>query len=302
MKKLRVQLTDACNFRCFYCMPDGVMFTPNSELLTPVEYERICGHLVKCGVEEFRLSGGEPTLRADFLDIVYKLSALPVQKMGLTTNAYRLDGLLDDLKKSKCHHINISLDSLNDKTFEKITRSKLFSRVYDSVLMAKSLDFEVKVNVVLMKGVNDHEVFDFIDFSSRIGIEVRFLELMKIGPFKTQQRNLFISAQEIMDRIESYHQLNPIFKPSDSTSFNFTTSSGAKIGFIASESQPFCSGCSRLRLSAKGHLRACIMSEAGVNIRNLQENELSEVIERVVAMKPTYRIDHIEQPMVQIGG
>ncbi|MCA9398496.1 MAG: radical SAM protein, partial [Candidatus Omnitrophica bacterium] len=211
MKKLRVQLTDACNFRCFYCMPNNVAFTPSGELLTPLEYKRICEYLIKYGVEEFRLSGGEPTLRNDFLDVVFSLSQLPVKKMGLTTNAYRLDSLLGDLKKSKCHHINISLDSLNDKTFEKITKSKLFYRVYDSVLMAKALGFEVKVNVVLMKGINDHEVFDFIDFSSRFGIEVRFLELMKIGPFKMQQKSLFISAQKIIDRIESRCQLKPAF-------------------------------------------------------------------------------------------
>jgi len=302
MKKLRVQLTDACNFRCFYCMPHKATFTPSSKLLRPSEYVSICGRLVDLGVEELRLSGGEPTLRSDFLEIVEGLSVLPVKKFGLTTNAYKLDQLLRALKRTRCRYINVSLDSLSAGNFKRITHADYFDRVYRSVCRAKDLGFSVKVNCVIMRGINDHEVFDFVRFSAKHDIEVRFLELMRVGPFFRAHRSLFVPASEIIDRLRGNIQLTPISKPSDSTSFNFTTSSGAHIGFIASESKPFCSGCSRLRLTAIGLLRACMMSEEGADIRYAALDDYPEILQKVLSWKPTYRIDHIEQPMVHIGG
>lgn len=302
MHKLRVQLTDVCNFRCFYCMPPDARFFPSSERLTAGELVDICSTLVDSGIDEIRISGGEPTAHKDFDEIVRRLSVLPLKKLGVTTNGFCLEEKLWILKDTRCHHINVSLDSLREERFRVITRADHFNSVYRGVLMAQEMGFHVKVNVVLMKDLNDDEIFDFVEFSRRFGIEVRFLELMKIGVSCAIQPRYFISAQEMIERIESKEKLIPQSVNSDSTSFNFTTESGAKIGFIASESQPFCGFCSRLRLTATGILRACIMSESGISLKGVPKERYPEILHSVLAMKPLGRIDCIEQPMYQIGG
>ena len=330
--KLRVQITDACNFRCFYCIPQRAQFTPSQDLLSVLELMEICSGLVEFGIDEMRISGGEPTLRKDFSEIVKGLSELPVERLGVTTNGFFLKDNLSMLRKTKCRHINISLDSLNHNNFGLITKTDYFQEVLDNVLLSKRMGFHVKVNMVVLRGINDHEIFDFIEFSARHNIEVRFLELMRIGPYYKNHAQLFVSAQELNEpprskltgypqqtakrkrsklrgiipkeikKIEERDVLEPQSVNCDSTSFNFCTSSGAMIGFIASESQSFCGFCSRLRLTATGKLRACIMSEDGVNLRGVPKEKYPEVLKTVLRMKPLERLEHIEQPMYQIGG
>lgn len=301
--KLRVQLTDACNFRCFYCMPENVLFKPHSELLTPQEIYNICSILNEdFGIDELRITGGEPTVRTEFEEIVELLSGISVNKLGLTTNAFILESKLPFLKNSNCKNINVSLDSLNKENFNKITRSKYFNNTFKGIIKAREMGFKVKVNTVLLRGINDHEIFDFLDFSAKYDIEVRFLELMKIGFAYEGNQALFISAKEIINKIKSFYKLIPVKVNNDSTSFNYVTSGGAKIGFIASESKPFCNSCSRLRLGATGKLRACLMSESGINLKGKSKEEYREILYSVIAMKPLGRIDHIEQNMNQIGG
>jgi len=300
--KLRVQLTDACNFRCFYCMPLTPAFLPSSAILSSSELINICSALVDFGIDEIRVSGGEPTLRRDFESIIEGLSNLSLGKLGLTTNGFLLEEKLEFLKQTCCQHINISLDSLRAERFHEITKTKYFKKVYKAVLQAKAKKFQVKVNVVIMRGINDDEIMDFVRFSADHDVDVRFLELMKIGCSNHNHSQNFVPAQEIIKKIEERETLWPQSVNRDSTSFNFTTSSGAKVGFIASESQSFCSFCSRLRLTATGRLRACIMSEAGVNLRGVPREEYPGILKTVLKMKPLSRIDHIEQPMYQIGG
>lgn len=300
--KLRVQLTDACNFRCFYCMPVTPRFLPSSALLSSSELLEICSALVDFGIDEIRVSGGEPTLRKDFEAIIEGLSSLPLIRLGLTTNGFLLEEKLNFLKQTRCQHINISLDSLRADRFYGITKTGYFQKVYDAVLRAKAEGFKVKVNVVVMRGVNDDEIMDFVGFSASHGVEVRFLELMKIGRSNENHGLYFVPAHEIIKRIEESETLSPRSVNRDSTSFNFTTPSGAGVGFIASESRAFCSFCSRLRLTAAGKLRACVMSEAGVDLRGVSKERYPEILKTVLEMKPLTRIDHIGQPMYQIGG
>ncbi len=300
--KLRVQLTDACNFRCFYCIPLTPEFLPPSEILSSDELIDICSALVDFGIDEIRVSGGEPTLRKDFDEIIDGFSGLSLRKLGLTTNGFLLETKLDFLKQTQCQHINISLDSLRAERFHEITKTRYYHKVYETVLRAKAQGFKVKVNTVVMRGINDDEIMDFVRFSAEHDIEVRFLELMKIGCANKNHSLNFMPAQEVIKKIEESETLFPLPVNRDSTSFNFTTSSGARIGFIASESQSFCSFCSRLRLTATGKLRACIMSEAGVNLRGVPRGQYPQILKAVLKMKPLNRIDYIEQPMYQIGG
>jgi len=302
IRKLRVSLLDACNFRCVYCMPLNPVFMDSSRWLCPDEIESVCSTLVNFGLEQIRITGGEPTLREDFRDIVLRLSSLPLDKLGLTTNGWNLTSELDFLKDTNCKHLNISLDSLKRDTFNGIARRDYFDKVMDSVLRAKLLGFQVKINTVLMRGINDHEVFDFIKFSAEHGVEVRFLELMSIGQAGGSKDKLFVPAADVIKRISSQVELTSECSEGDSTSFNFKTSSGASIGFIASETLPFCSNCSRWRLSADGFLRACLMSEKGINIRGVKPEEYKNKLNELLTMKPYRKIERVEQDMYKIGG
>ena len=302
IKKLRVSLLDACNFRCVYCMPLNPVFMASSRWLRPEEIEKICAALVDFGLEQIRLTGGEPMLREDFRDIVLRLSSLPLDKLGLTTNGWNLAKELDFLSDTNCRHINISLDSLTKEIFSRITRRDYFSKVLDSILSAKRLGFHVKINTVMMRGVNDHEIFDFLKFSAEHEVEVRFLELMSIGQVRGSGDKLFIPASEVIQMISSQEELTGEQSECDSTSFNFKTSSGASIGFIASETLPFCRNCSRWRLSADGFLRACLMSEKGIYIRGADPEDYKSKLSELLMMKPYGKIERVEKYMYKIGG
>tara|TARA_B100001094_G_C18116441_1_gene764283 strand:- start:203 stop:1147 length:945 start_codon:yes stop_codon:yes gene_type:complete len=302
IRKLRISLLDACNFRCFYCMPIDAKFMQPAKWLTGEQIETICRVLTNHGIEQVRVTGGEPTLRRDFRDIMTRLTKLPIKKVGLTTNGMLLSKHLDFLKATNCMHINISLDSLREERFNTITRTQSFDNVYKSIIQAREMEFNLKLNVVLMKGINDDEIIDFVKFSETSGIEVRFLEVMRIGQACNPQNDMFISANDCIKIIKNHYELNPVQMEMDATSFNFLTPKGAQIGFIASESQPFCGSCSRWRLSADGFLRACLMSQNGINIRDISIDEYPSFFSKLLAMKPTGRIKEIEQDMNQIGG
>ncbi|MCY4523603.1 MAG: radical SAM protein, partial [Halobacteriovoraceae bacterium] len=264
--KLRLSLLDACNFRCVYCMPHNPKFLPPEQLLSRKDIKKISGILVNLGIDEIRLTGGEPTMRADFLDIANDLSDLKLRKLAVTSNGFFLKKNLLQLSKTNCRHINLSMDGLTKKTFLKMTGSNEFAKVLDSLFRAKDLGFKVKINSVLMKGINDHEIEKFVEFSGKYKIEVRFLELMKIGPARKKFKTHFMSASETINCLRRISPLIPIKLPIDSTSFNFKLENGANIGLIASESRPFCTGCSRLRLTAQGEIRPCLMMDRGMSL------------------------------------
>lgn len=274
---------------------------PQKNLLAKEEIYHLAKSLITFGIEEIRLTGGEPLLRADFLDIVRLLSPLPLKSLGLTTNGVKLKKYLKDLRETNLRSINISLDSLNRETFLKMSRSDCLEQVMESIFWAKELGFKVKINTVIMKGLNDHEIEDFTKFSGKYGIEVRFLEVMKIGVMVPMFSQYFISADEMMKKISHFNPEKKIM-PKDSTSFNFNLSNGAQIGFIASESKPFCGGCSRLRMGPDGKVYPCLMVDAGISLRGKNHQEIKEILTKTIGLKPTHRIERVERPMYQIGG
>lgn len=302
MRKLRVSLVEVCNFRCFYCMPAAIRFTSHPDNLTPAELQSICRPLVAAGISQIRVTGGEPTLRRDFREVMQALAELPLEKLGLTSNGFLLATHLPFLKEIGCIHLNISLDSLQPSNFNRMTRSKGFENVMASIHKARNMGFHLKLNTVVLRGENDHELLDFVRFSEATGIEVRFLELMKIGVARSFHSQAFISAAEQIERITQHVELYPVQVEKDATAFSFTTTGGGRIGFIASESRPFCGSCSRLRLSHDGKLRACLMLNQGQSLRNLSEPEILAITQQVMAMKPFERIESLAQPMYRIGG
>lgn len=302
LKKLRLSLIDACNFRCTYCMPEDAHFYHQNELLKAEEFIEMVTALQTYGVEEVRVTGGEPTLRHDFIQIMQGLSNIPLKKLALTTNAFSLEKYLPELKSTACSSINISIDSLNPERFFAITRNNSLDKVLRATLAARDLGFQVKINCVMMKGVNDDEFESFIDFSAREKIEVRFLELMKIGVMKNRFDQNFLTAREMMKamKMDASWQIQKVDK--DSTSFRYSLTNGAQIGFIASESMPFCQNCSRLRLDPKGILRGCLMREEGHSLRGVLAQDYPEILTKVANSKPMDRIESIDRPMYLMGG
>ena len=300
--KLRLSLLDACNFRCVYCMPKNPKFLPAHELMDAGEIYRLARILTDLGIDEIRLTGGEPTLRPDFLDILRRLSHLNLKKLSLTTNGLGLKKLLPSIVKTRCLHLNVSLDALDEKIFFRMTGRKCLEKVLDSLLLAQESGLQTKINAVIMRGINDGQIQRFVDFSATHGIEVRFLELLRIGPIRHQFEMYFVSAGEIIETLKTLGHLTPVVLPPDSTSFNYRLDNGAHIGLIASESRPFCGGCSRLRLSARGDIHPCLMMDRGINLRNKSREEIRAILGTTMALKPTHRIYDVERPMYQIGG
>ena len=302
VRKLRLSLTDKCNLRCHYCMPVDSQFMSEKKYLSATEYFEIVEHLCVFGLEELRLTGGEPLMRKALPEILEKLSALPLKKIGMTTNAVLLDRYLDVLKKNRVQHINISLDSLNESTFHQVTHGQHLKKVLKNIDLARALDFDLKINVVAMRGINDHELLDFVDYSRQTGIEVRFLELMRIGFAREKQNEQFISAAELLQRVQNQFDLQRVSRPLDATSMDYQLENGARIGFIASESQAFCGQCSRWRLSADGIMRACLLKDDGLTIKNKSASERDEVFRKLLGMKPQMRPIEVTHLMNSIGG
>lgn len=302
IRKVRIQLTDACNFRCVYCMPEGMRFLPSRELLNPEEIAGIARTLHALGIEEARVTGGEPTVRPEFDAILTSLAQIPWSKLGLTSNGYLLEPKLPLLRDIGCRSLNISLDSLQEETFRAVTRSGHFRAVLSAVLRARDMGFEVKVNAIVFRGVNDGELPDFAGFSEREGVEVRFLELMQVGPASADHAARFVPAAEMIARLREGRDLVPEPTAPDATAFVFRTGRGGRLGFIASETQPFCGACSRLRLSATGKLRSCLFSDTGVSLKGRDPLDYPEILREVMALKPEGRLPRILQPMNQIGG
>lgn len=314
MRKLRIQLTDACGFRCFYCMPDEPKFLKPSDLLSPTEIEHIVRGLVPFGLMQIRLTGGEPTVRREFLEICKRLSPLADEGLAMTTNGQFPRHLLDALKKqTRLNRINFSLDSMQEHRFKAITRYGDVNRVLENIRTARDQGFQVKINCILLRGINTDEIMDFVSFAEMEQIEVRFLEYMAVGPRNEEFRRHFISAQSVQEEIRAWRTLTPIASEPDATAYRFAThkhksgnSAGGsltgQIGFVASESEPFCRSCSRLRLSATGMLRSCLFREEGLMVRHTKPEDLENTIRAVVQMKPTGRPNRIAQPMNQIGG
>ncbi len=302
MRKLRVSLLDACNMRCVYCMPEDPQFLAREQWASADEILHISRELVTLGLEEIRLTGGEPTLRPDLMEIIEGLSDLPLHKLGMTSNGLLLEKHLGALQQTQCQHLNISLDSLDAENFARITRRDAHATVMRTILLARDLGFKVKINAVILRGLNDHELLDFVNWSGREGIPVRFLEAMNIGVMQPHFQARLVPAAEMLTTIRAHYQLAAQLDKADATAFRYLADNYADVGFIASESQPFCGDCSRLRLTAQGHLRPCLFTEKGIDMRGLAAEYYPAALASLLEMKPIGRIAHVAQAMYQIGG
>jgi cyclic pyranopterin phosphate synthase len=281
---LRISLTDNCNLRCFYCMPEeDYEFTPSARLMQPDEIEAIAKIFVEQGVKKIRLTGGEPLVRKDAADIILRLSKLPV-KLTLTTNATRIHEFIEILEQANIHSLNISLDTLQAEKFFLITRRNLFDRVIESINLLINKNFHVKVNIVVMKGLNDNEINDFIEWTKNINVHVRFIEFM---PFEGNRwtSNKVFTWKEILGTIEKKYSFSRLQDETHDTAKHYKVN-GHKGTFavISTMSAPFCSSCNRMRLTADGKMKNCLFSQKETDLltafRN-KENIVPLIIENL---------------------
>jgi len=311
---LRVSITDRCNFRCVYCR-SGENDIPGAERLSFDEYERLVRILVGLGIRKVRVTGGEPLVRPGVAEFLGRLKALGVRDLSLTTNGFTLAERLDSLVASGLDRINISLDSLKPKRFEAITRTKTFDQVMASIEAAQASKLRpVKINAVLVRGLNDDEVEDFAQFARGLNLIMRFIEFMPLDAGHTWTRDRVVTAAKIHERISARWPLVPIEHERSETARRYRFADGCgEIGLVAPVTQPFCGHCSRIRLTADGKLRTCLFSKEDHDLKFLlhggaSDGDIANEIRAIVAQKEKgHRINEPDfvppaRSMVFIGG
>lgn len=263
---LRISLTDNCNLRCFYCMPEEHYdFTPASHLMQADEIETLARIFVANGVNKIRLTGGEPLVRKDAKDIILRLSKLPV-KLALTTNATRLHEFADVLLQADLSSLNISLDTLNADTFKQFTRRDLFHQVRSNIDLVMEKGFDVKINMVVMKGLNDGEINDFVEWTRTVPVHIRFIEFMPFSGNRWTSSKVF-TRQEILERVSQQYDIIPLQNDIHDTAKHYKVIGYAgDLAVISTMTEPFCSGCNRIRLTADGKIKNCLFSKEEIDL------------------------------------
>lgn len=325
IRDLRVSLTDRCNFRCFYCLPHGEPpIAPKEQMLSYEEIEYICDIFVELGIEKIRLTGGEPMMRRDIEQIIYKLAQLKksdklqlvdgsteraggnsndklkligrrgLHDLALTTNGYFLPHRAHSLKEAGLDRITISLDSLKRDVFKQMTGVDVLERVLEGIQAAKDAGLDpIKINAVIVRGHNEDEVADFAAFAREHDVKMRFIEFMPLDSGHDWSREDVVSGREIRERIEARFPLEPIdeFRGSNTASrYRFADGAPGEIGIIAPVTEPFCGACSRIRLTADGQIRTCLFSTVEHSLRDVirdgaSRQETIDFIESVVMKK-----------------
>ena len=314
-KDLRISVTDRCNFRCTYCMPaEGLDWVPRDELLTFEEIERVARLSVEqFGIESIRITGGEPTVRARLPILIKKLSQLPVD-LSMTTNGATLRVLSEDLVSAGLKRINISLDSLQSDRFRELTLRDNLPQVLDGIQAAVEAGLDpVKVNVVVMAGVNDDEIVDFARFGREKGVTVRFIEFMPLDASEGWTNSQVVTQAQIVAKINSEFPLEPVERTSAPATRFVYKDGGGEIGVVASVTQQFCDTCDRVRLTADGQFRNCLFSVEEFDLKGLlrsgaEDKKITEALKKVVQSKWAGHgigtVDFIRpaRSMSQIGG
>lgn len=292
IRDLRISLTDRCNFRCFYCLPNGEPpLARKDTILTFEEIERIAQVFVDLGIEKIRLTGGEPLLRKDISKLVAKLAALKpkLKDLALTTNGYDLPRYAAELQDAGLDRVTISLDSLKRENFIDITGVDALDKVFDALREAKRHGFSpVKINACIVRGRNDGEVVDLARFARENAISMRFIEFMPLDSGHEWSRDLVVPGREIHDAIDAVYplKLNGSSRGSETAwKYEFKDGAPGEIGIIAPVTEMFCGACSRIRLTADGQIRTCLFSTTEHNLRDLVRSGASR--DKIVAFIET---------------
>ena len=319
-KVLRISVTDRCDLRCVYCMPEaGVPLVPMAGMLTYEEIAAVARAAMAAGVRRFRLTGGEPLARRGVAALVRLLARLGPDDLALTTNGLGLAGFAAELKAAGLGRVTVSLDTLRPDRFEKITRRAGLERVFAGIAAARAAGLEpIKINTVVIRGLNDDEIPDFVRFAREERVEVRFIELMPTSGLSPECKELgswrpalFVKGAEVRARVEAaFGPLTPA--PAEGgVAGAYVLAEGTRLGFITPMSDPFCGGCERLRLGPDGRLRICLFDRSGADVRRaLREDkagpaELEALLRAAFAAKATWErgaLEGLSSDMFRIGG
>jgi len=263
---LRISLTDACNFRCTYCMPDEQMqFKPSAHLMQVDEIDAIAGMFVNMGVKKIRLTGGEPLVRKEAAEIITRLSKYPVE-LTLTTNGSRANEFIPVFKNAGIRSVNVSLDTLKPDRFSAVTRRALFQNVWDNIQLMIKEGFHVKVNVVMMRGMNDDEITGFVEWTKTQPVHIRFIEFMPFSGNHWENEKV-VSYQQILDTIAAEYDFIKLRDEVNATAKKFKIyNHEGTFAIISTMSAPFCSTCNRMRLTADGKMKNCLFSKGEVDL------------------------------------
>jgi cyclic pyranopterin phosphate synthase len=307
---LRISLTDKCNLRCNYCMPEDLCFLPQSKLMSSDEILNLSEIFVfKFGISKIRFTGGEPLLRSDAGKIIDSVSKLPV-KLAITTNGIKLDSFLSLFRKIGLTSINVSLDSLMPDRFEQITNRHVFNKVKDNIDLAISENFSIKINMVVINGVNVDEVINFTRWTINTPVHVRFIEFM---PFigNNWHWDMVVPYLELKKLIENYFQLEKLNdKPNETSKSYRVKGAEGTISFISTVTEPFCESCNRIRLTADGRLQNCLFARNEIDLLSVLRNGIdtenliiSNIRSKAAVQGGKSSCESVtEKAMVSIGG
>ncbi|MBI5031278.1 MAG: GTP 3',8-cyclase MoaA [Chloroflexi bacterium] len=313
---LRISLTDRCNLRCVYCMPADIQFAPPSYLLQDDELLRLVRIATSVGFDRVRLTGGEPTVRRNIVDIVGEIAHLPgIQEIAMTTNALKLEKLAEPLAKAGVKRVNISIDTLDVERFHKITRFGKLEQVWRGILAAEHAGlYPIKLNAVVVRGYNEDDIVDLAKLTLDHAWDMRFIEMMPLGSIADFQVDSVVPVAEMKLRIEmACGKLESIDWDGHNPARPFRLKDGkGTIGFISSVTEPFCAGCDRMRLSADGRLRLCLLRDNEVDLltplrAGASDDELRGLMSNGVYNKPwghglAQNVIAETRVMSQIGG
>ncbi|MEP7146699.1 MAG: GTP 3',8-cyclase MoaA [bacterium] len=307
---LRISVTDACNLRCIYCMPeDRVAFTKKNKLMSPDEIDRLATVFVKLGVNKIRITGGEPLLRKDISEIIDKLSRQDVS-LTISTNALLANEYINVFKAARIKSINVSLDTLNPEEFFLLTKRNQFEKIYSNILLLLRNNFTVKVNFVVMRNVNENSINEFIEWTKDFPLEIRFIEFMPFTGNNWKSESVF-SYDEIIDLIKSKYSILKIEDSRHDTTRKYRAAGHlGTFGIISTITKPFCNECNRLRLTSDGKLKNCLFSKNETDLLTAlrKDEDIVPLIYSSLSDKKEERggqfdaVEIINRSMVSIGG
>lgn len=292
---VRLSVTDRCDFRCVYCMAEEMVFLPRSQILSLEEIARVARNFVDLGTEKIRLTGGEPLVRKGVLDLVREIGSYGLRDFAMTTNGSQLPQMADELRRGGLHRLNISLDSLDADKFHRITRTGKLSQVLDGIEAAREAGFRgIKLNTVVMKGRNDAEVPELIEFAREKQLDITFIEEMPLGEISEHDRGLALcTSAEVRSIIRQRHELIPATEDSGGPARYYRMpDSPVRVGFISPHSHNFCDTCNRVRVTVEGRLLLCLGNEHSMDLREVlrefpgDDEKLRQAIISAMDLKP----------------
>jgi cyclic pyranopterin phosphate synthase len=277
LRNLRLSVTDRCNLRCHYCMPEReYTWLPRDDRLSFEELTAVTAAMIPLGVRQVRLTGGEPLLRRDLEALIAMLCALPgLEDVALTTNGVLLEEQAELLHSAGLRRLTVSLDTLQGPRFETATRQPLLPRVLAGLAAARKTGFQpIKLNTVLLRGSNDDELEDLLDFALENGFELRFIEYMDVAGAQNWRQDHVVSQEEILERVrQRYGSFESVQTPDYVPARRWRLPQGGTFGIVASTTKPFCSACNRARITADGRLYTCLYGTEGLDLRGLMRSE-----------------------------